>query len=124
MKKILILLLVTLCPLAHADWSLLSTSEKRDLFYVDFDTLRYGKYPGAWFLIDFGKRTPEAAFSAKYAIQADCKSHKTKLLSQAFYANNGGKGDLISSTNTAGDWGQPQPNTPAEQMYRFLCRKN
>ncbi|MEY3900250.1 MAG: hypothetical protein RI962_1405, partial [Pseudomonadota bacterium] len=66
-------LLATLltAPLAYAEWSLLTTTEKRDLFYVDFDTIRYGKYPTAWFLLDFGKRTPEDAMSAKFLVEAD-----------------------------------------------------
>ncbi|MEY3720945.1 MAG: hypothetical protein RL618_1464 [Pseudomonadota bacterium] len=120
----LTILLTTLltAPLAYAEWSLLTTTEKRDLFYVDFDTIRYGKYPTAWFLLDFGKRTPEDAMSAKFLVEADCRSRKTRLIQQVYHTSNTGRGGIVKQENTPTEWDKPWPNTPSEEMLKFLCR--
>ena len=107
---------------AHAEWSLLTTTEKRDLFYVDFDTIRYGKHPTAWFLLDFGKRTPEEAMSAKFLIEADCRNRKTRLMQQIYHSANTGRGGVLKQESTPTEWDKPWPNTPSEEMLKFLCR--
>ena len=122
MKKILICLLFSSLS-AHAEWSLLTTTEKRDLFYVDFDTVRYGKTSSAWFMMDFGKRTAEDAMSAKFMIEANCKGRKTRLLSQLLYSANGGRGSKLRSDTSPTEWESPQSNTPNEAMFKFLCHE-
>lgn len=107
---------------AHAEWSLLTTTEKRDLFYVDFDTIRYGKHPTAWFLLDFGKRTPEDAMSAKFLVEADCRSRKTRLMQQIYHSSNTGRGGVVKQESAPTEWDKPWPNTPSEEMLKFLCR--
>ncbi len=109
-------------PLAHAEWSLLTTTEKRDLFYVDFDTIRHGKHPTAWFLLDFGKRTPEDAMSAKFLVEADCRNRKTRLMQQIYHSSNTGRGGIVKQESTPTEWDKPWPNTPNEEMLKFLCR--
>ena len=123
MRKFLTCLLLLAAPLAHAEWSLLTTTEKRDLFYVDFDTVRYGKTSSGWFMMDFGKRTSEDALSAKFLIEANCKSRKTRLLSQLLYAANGGRGGTVRSDTQPTEWESPPPNTPNEAMFKFLCHQ-
>ena len=121
MKKILTCLLIASSSLAHAEWSLLTTTEKCDLFYVDFDTVRYGKTAGAWFMMDFGRRTAEDALSAKFLIEANCKGRKTRLLQQLLYTANGGRGGMVRSDTNPTEWETPLSNTPNEAMFKFLC---
>lgn len=121
MKKSLICLLLLASPFAHAEWSLLTTTEKRDLFYVDFDTVRYAKTSSAWFMMDFGKRNAEDALSAKFLIEANCRGRKTRLLSQLLYSANGGRGGMIKSDTAPTEWESPLPNTANESMFKFLC---
>lgn len=109
-------------PYAQAEWSLLTTTEKRDLFYVDFDTIRYSKYPTAWFLLDFGKRTAEDAMSAKFLVEADCRCRKTRLMLQIYHSSNTGRGGIVKQESTPTEWDKPWPNTPNEEMLKFLCR--
>ena len=109
-------------PSVYAEWSLLTTTEKRDLFYVDFDTIRYGKHPTAWFLLDFGKRTPEDAMSAKFLVEADCRSRKTRLMQQIYHSSNTGRGGIVKQESVPTEWDKPWPNTPSEEMLKFLCR--
>jgi hypothetical protein len=89
---------------------------------VDFDTIRYGKYPTAWFLLDFGKRTPEDAMSAKFLVEADCRSRKTRLIQQIYHSSNTGRGGIVKQENAPTEWDKPWPNTPSEEMLKFLCR--
>ncbi len=115
-------LMLAIAPLAHAEWSLLTTTEKRDLFYVDFDTIRHGRYPSGWFLLDFGRRTPEDAMSAKFLVEADCRGRKTRLLSQIYHSANTGRGGIVKQESAPTDWERPVSSTPSEEMLKFLCR--
>jgi len=105
------------------EWKYLSTSIANDVFYVDYDRIRFNNgNVYFWVLNDYQKPLSTGHKSSKSYMMGDCKMYRVKGLTSTFYMGQMGKGDFITSNNER-NWIYPIPNSIDDAILKFVCEK-
>ena len=127
MKKILILLFSLLISFnSYGDWvNVASDVDNVDFYYVDNESIiKNGRYLYYWELHDYGKSLSktEVLMSAKVYKEVDCQMKKYKVLSDYYYSNQMGNGNLVHQSDEADtEWTYTAPGNIDEMLITFSC---
>ncbi len=127
MKRILLAaaLLVTASS-AFAEWKLIDSSDKRDLF-LDVSRIRMeGSLVKYWILESYKRPQTLNSFlyrSTVYLSEIDCQNENYRIHSGSWFSDAMRKGDLVSAINGPFDWNDVVPNSSTEYFMKKLCPK-
>ena len=110
-------------PAFASDWVLAGNSVDGVHHYIDRQSLRTmpNGYRRVWHKIDVTKADKSVGFSAKLYEEHDCIEKRMRNLAASitsFYSpqNN-------ASSNKVGEWNYVPPDSTAEALLKFICRK-
>jgi hypothetical protein len=108
---------------SYAEWTKVSESGSGNNFYVDFERIKkQGRYIYFWQLSDYFRPTPTGRLSGKTYRQGDCKLLRIKLLSDQYYNEPMGRGEIASYSNIPDEnWRYPSPNSSNETTLEVVC---
>ena len=93
--------------------------------YVDFDKIR--KHNGSvyfWDLYDYTKPSPNGMMSTIRYIEGDCIKFRLKILSDRYYKEPMGLGEVSGASNIpAKDWYYPPSGSVAESKMKSVCNQ-
>ena len=104
-----------------AEWSYVANTDSFTA-YLDFSTLR--KTPNGfrvWDLHNYNTRPSGGALSVSGLIECDCKEERIKTLQESHYSGIMGHGEVLKSSNTAGQWEYAMPESIAEALLKAVC---
>jgi len=119
MKRLLLILLLSLASSAQADWSLLASNNNR-YYYVDYTTILRGygsnanRTKSAWFKFT----EPDRSYTL-LRFEFDCVSSQDRILASRVYSPYG---DLINSYDDASNWEWITPGSRLEYWKQLICR--
>ena len=127
MKKLLILLFSFLISFnSYGEWVFVTSDvDNVNFYYVDNESIiKDGRYLYYWELHDYGKSLLETQvlMSAKMYKEVDCQMKKFKVLSDYYYSNQMGNGNLVNQSNEADtEWTYAAPGNIDEMLITFSC---
>ena len=115
MKKLLLILLISLSLSSYGEWIQLPTNEKGGT-YIDFDNLqlRTDGYVYWWMMVS------DSSSSQKGYIQTDCATKAINVLQLDSYDEPMGAGDLTSTKPDEG-WLYVAPDKGIYRFIRVVC---
>ena len=115
MKKLLLILLISLSLSSYGEWIQLPTNEKGGTF-IDFDNLqlRTDGYVYWWMMVS------DSSSSQTAYIQTDCKTKAVNVLQLDSYDEPIGTGDLTSTKPDEG-WLYVSPDKGIYRFIRVVC---
>ena len=127
MKKLLILLFSILISLnSYGEWTQISADKNHvDFYYVDKESIiKNAGYVYYWELADFDKSLSEEiiVMSAKVYKQVDCQMKRQKILSDYYYLNQMGNGELVHQSDVPDtEWTYVLPDTIVSGLHNYVC---
>ena len=127
MKKLLILLFSLLISFnSYGEWIYVTSDvDEVDYYYVDNESIiKKGRYLYFWELDDYGASLVKTAtvLSAKAYYEVNCQTKAYKILSDYYYSNQMGNGDLVHQSNVADtEWTYTAPGNIDEVLITFSC---
>ena len=101
MKKLFLICLLLFTSQVFAKWTLLS-EEIGVKYYYDSERInKQGRYIDLWYLINLPSKNKYGDRSAVSEIRVDCKSFRTKILSNFSYRKSMGRGTPRVSNQVA-----------------------
>ena len=115
MKKLLLILLISLSLSSYGEWIQVPTNEKGGTF-IDFDNLqlRTDGYVYWWMMVS------DSSSSQKGYIQTDCENEAINVLQLDSYNESMGTGDFIT-TNPDEGWIYVMPDKGIYRFIRVVC---
>lgn len=123
-RYIFIIFLLLVSNNALAQWTYIEHEDERDMFYVDFDTMKTeGNVVTIWEYVDYpkAKKNETASISAK--VQYDCKNEMSRQLFIATYKQNKLKGTPYNRGKYKSEWEEVAPYTVGGKVLRMVCAK-
>ena len=127
MKKLLILLFSFLISFnSYGEWVFVTSDvDNVNFYYVDNESIiKNGRYLYYWELHDYGKSLLETQvlMSAKMYKEVDCQMKKFKVLSDSYYSNQMGNGNLVHQSDEADtEWTFTALGNIDEMLITFSC---
>ena len=110
---------------AHADWILLTESERTQVFVEYKDALRGEDPTKIEYLLNFiePQRIKDLVFSAITEVEFDCERGLMRNLSMANYSEPMGQGVVLFKSKRPTSWRRaPRAGMP-EDIWNFVCEK-
>jgi len=126
MKYLLALVMVISSP-AWAEWSLITTSDSGDTYYIDIETIRKsGGFIKVWELNNFSEKRNLANIqgvnSTRYRTEYDCKNERLRYLTLSAHSELDAKGKVLAQESKEGDWVELPPNTTGRLNMKMVCK--
>ena len=127
MKKLLTLLFSLLISFnSYGEWVFVTSDvDNVDFYYVDNESIiNNGRYLYYWELHDYGTSLSETqvVMSAKMYKEVDCQMKKFKVLSDSYYSNQMGNGNLVHQSDKADtEWTSTAPGNIDRMLITFSC---
>ena len=108
---------------ANAEWTEVSTTTAKDVYYVDFENIRVeDKLIYYWELMKYGTPTKDGTLSHKIYQVIDCSNFSSKPLRFIFYTDRNGTSDPDSQKSLINEWTQFPPDSVAMDSAKKLCK--
>ena len=126
MRDITLTVLLTIASNnAMAEWVKVTASSfgtgGEIIAYADPDIVpKYSNRVKMWELYDF-KRSRSSNTSSRKRVEYDCKKEQARQLQATYYAESMGKGDVLISVTTPGQWEPVLSGTVNKKMWQFAC---
>ena len=128
MKKLLLILLLSLSFSSYGEWTQVAENDDGDYFLIDFGTVKVVDGNVYWWdMIDAVESywyvsEDELYFSEQSYYQGDCQVNRFKILTTYFYSRPLGE-DLVETWNdSAPQWDYYAPDTIGEYTFELVCR--
>lgn len=127
MKNLILgLLLIITSTIAVADWIAIARTDTLTQ-YVDLESIRKGTVLRIWALRDYDTvvvdNYGDRYLSVKTLNEIDCKDWRDRTLYILLYSDNMGKGNIVYSTSSIGDWSFAVPGSIGEAILKAACGK-
>lgn len=108
-------------PAIAADWVLVTDSINDDKFYIDQQSIRTmsNGFKRAWEQNYFVKSDKYGNTSTKIYYEYDCIEKRKRLLSFIIFKDE----QVNNNVNIVGDWAYVSPDSVAESLLQFVCRR-
>ena len=132
MKRLLFVVLITVCSVSWAGWERIGTSDEGGLtVYVDTSTIRKnGAISRMWELIDVSSvqtnSLGERYMSGKSLQAYNCRDETNALISLVKYSGSMGQGNAVWSgmrQEREWEWEPVVPGSIAETAWKIACGK-
>ena len=124
MKKLLILLFSLLISFnSYGEWIEVGKSVKGAIVYVDFERIRkQGGFVYYWKILNYSKPSKYGDLSSKVYEQVDCELFRYKYLTDSYYKESMGKGEITGGSNEPDkEWNYPPPQSLKEKVLKSVC---
>ena len=121
MKKLLLLLLLSLSFNSYGEWTPITINIHADIFYLDLE--RTNETEGDvyyWYLKDLNEPIEGVRSTTTY-IQGDCKVNRFKELSYNLYGELKGVEMISSNTPDYPEWDYYPPDSVGELLLDIVC---
>ncbi len=109
-----------------AEWTMIQTNDDSNL-YIDFDSIKKsGDLIKVLSLNDYYLAQQKQGLSSQWEELVDCKNKKFKALSINYYAENMGKGEILSTTHfneSETNWSDIVQYSIGELKINIICSK-
>ena len=124
MKKLVVVLLLVSTS-AWAEWTLVSASDKSDI-YTDTATIRKrGNKVKMWTLTDYKSPQPvrngEPILSIKSQYEFDCDEEQVRTVFLMIHAGHMGTGETVHSASPPEKWRPVPPGSVAAKLWKIAC---
>jgi hypothetical protein len=124
MKKILLILLLLISSVVHAQWIFVLEANETEI-YIDTKTIsQTNQLKRAWFKLEYSLNSDMSKSevrSSRVYREFDCREKKVRTLSLTTFSQPNLLG--VSTTgNKISDWSFIAPNTNAELMLEIVCK--
>jgi hypothetical protein len=124
MKKILLILLLSISSVVHAQWIFVLEANETEI-YIDTKTIsQTNQLKRAWFKLEYSLNSDMSKSevrSSRVYREFDCREKKVRTLSLTTFSQPNLLG--VSTTgNKISDWSFIAPNTNAELMLEIVCK--
>jgi hypothetical protein len=96
-----------------------------DYIYVDNESIiKKERYLYFWELDDYGTSLvkSEMVLSAKAYYEVNCQTKAYKILSDYYYSNQMGNGEIVHQSNVAEtEWSYTEPDSMGAKLITFSC---
>ena len=121
--RLLPILLMMVCCSASADWLLFSTADNGDKHYVDLTKMQTNKHlVSILSLVNFSQPGSDGLLSDQIHEEFDCSKERVRALSLSGHSEHFGRGRVLHSYNTPGDWTHIPPETALSERFLIACR--
>ncbi len=123
--QVLLVILAVVSGTASAEWMKVGKGNSDFTLYSDPSTIdKEADLVRMSDLADF--KLPRLAgglsyFSIKTRHEYNCKDHKARILSFAWYSKNMGNGVAVHTDDEPFEWEPVQANTPSEALWKVVC---
>ena len=122
MKKLLVLLLISINFSAIAEWKYISENVNGADYYVDFEKIsKQGENIYFWYLTDYSKRDKFGDFSNIGKSRGNCTRMGHQWMQVYYYSAPMGKGKINASDAELSAWKYPPPNSIMETVLKSVC---
>ncbi len=116
--------LLSLMPVAHAEWLKVFENIRGTTSYIDTDSVQAsGRYRKVSELQSYKKASPEGMLSMKIKKEYDCKDELSRMISYTAYTGMMGSGKAMGTVNPPADWQPVSQNPGANGAFRHVCEK-
>ncbi len=124
MRKLLPLLLISMCCSASAGWEHWVSSEVNNDFYVDPQSIeKSNAYRRFWVLENY-PTADNRVLSTISLFEIDCSKKRKRVLDQHWYTEQFGGGSSITpNLKFPGAWRFSVPGTSLAEIVRIGCKK-
>lgn len=121
--KLLPLMLLAVCCSASAEWTLVGSSSRAEM-YADLETIE--KKQGSvsvWILTNIFDDPTSKSLASR--VEYDCKQKRSRVLQEYRYSEHfmGGKNVSRDQTTISDDWLFAAPGTVTMNIINTLCKK-
>ena len=126
MKKLLLVLLLSISSVVHAQWTNYATSTDDNKFYIDKKSIQQtNQYKRAWTKVEFHASSNFAkkyeVLSARALREIDCREKKYRTLSTHYFKQSN-LIEIKDSDDIVTNWQFIAPESVDEKMYEFVCK--
>ena len=126
MKKIILLILLTVSMNVFAEWTPVTVGSDGETPYLDFETIKKkGNKVKFWILLDFTTTASEnGVMSETMHYEIDCEEETAEMLDLNQYSGNLGRGSTIASYSYANKEkivNSIPPKTTLELFSQLVC---
>ena len=124
-KKLLsiIVLSLFLSSSANAEWTKVSRTTAKDVYYVDFENIKVeGNLIYYWELMKYGAPTKDGTLSHKIYQVIDCSNFSSKPLRFIFYTDWNATSDPDSQKSLINEWTKYPADSVAMDSAKILCK--
>jgi len=124
MKKLIFVILVILSQSAIAGWTLVSTNETGEKYYVDFSTRKFnGSFVQVWVYEDWIE-TFRDTLSIKLHTEYDCTNATSSILYTTAYSGHNLSGKVIvDETILRKSWFKILPDSSGMKVFKTVCQR-
>jgi hypothetical protein len=114
--------LLSLMPVAHAEWLKVFENIRGTTSYIDTDSIQAsGRYRKVSELQSYKKASPEGMLSMRIRKEYDCKEELTRMITYTAYTGKMGSGEAMGTVNPPTDWQSVSQNPGAKGAFRHVC---
>jgi hypothetical protein len=114
--------LLSLMPVAHAEWLKVFENIRGTTSYIDTDSIQAsGRYRKVSELQSYKKASPEGMLSMRIRKEYDCKEELTRMITYTAYTGVMGTGQAMGTVNPPTDWQSVSQNPGAKGAFRHVC---
>lgn len=124
MRKILLVLFLTIAASAQADWTAIdSPAKKGETHYFDLETVRKNDhFRKVWVLSSYDKKQTGGYHSIKTFYEFDCTQEKARSVTMLLYPDTKATGDVIGAHHEEStDWFDIPSDSMFSQITRVVC---
>ena len=124
MKKLIILFLFLPVFANASNWILVSKSTDGDSYYLDSQSIMYnGNEVSYWAKVNYKSRNKFGDLSSKEQWAINCRTRESNLLYMNSYSDFDNRGTTTGSYKAPADWRPIAPDSIAEEILKFVCKK-
>jgi hypothetical protein len=130
MKKILFVLIALMVSQpSRAEWVEMASAPSILAYYDPSKIESYDrKYKTIWMLVDFNTtqkdliiKKPFRSNVARWVV--DCSRKEARVIASFWYSENMGKGEMVESVNSPGQFSLAPPNSFQDRLTKLACKK-
>ena len=127
MKKLLAFLFSIFISFnSYGEWTQITEDENHvDFYYVDKESIiKNAGYVYYWELADFDKSLSKEVIvmSAMAYKQVDCQMNRYNILSDYYYSNQMGNGELVHQSDVPDtEWTYVLPDSIVSELHNYIC---
>lgn len=124
MKNLIFVVLMVLSQSVIAGWTLVSTNETGEKFYVDLSTRKSnGSFVQVWVYEDWIEAFRDT-LSIKFHTEYDCANETRSILHTAAYSGHNLSGKVIvDETNSHKSWLKIAPESSGMKVLKTVCQR-
>ena len=123
--KIIIIAILLFPVIANAsNWMFVSKSTVGESYFIDTQSMMFnGNEVSFWAKVNYKVRNKYGDLSSKEQWTMNCRTKESNLMYMTSYSDFDNRGKINGSYKVPVDWSPIPPDTTAEEILKFVCKK-